>query len=146
MLLTFLTILTPLLLLVRPLQHNRFFVLYFAAMVISACVTENYFFRVAAFSHKAFLIFIVYHLCLINIVTVIAYGADKKAALRGEWRVPEAQLHTLEFLGGWPGAYIGQKIFHHKTKKKSYRVMFWLMLVLQIAAVYIILCYLGLIS
>lgn len=145
MILTFLIILAPLLILVRPLQRNRFFVLYFAAMILAAYATENYFFRVADFSHKAFLCFIVYHLCLINLVTFIAYGVDKKAAVNGSWRVPEANLHALEFLGGWIGAFIGQKFFRHKNKKKSYQAMFWLMLVLQGAAVYIILHYLGLI-
>lgn len=97
------------------------------------------------FSHKAFLVFIVYHLCCINLATFIAYGADKRAAERGKWRVPEMQLHALEFLGGWPGAFIAQKFFHHKTKKRSFQAMFWLMLVFEGYAVYIILRYLKLI-
>ncbi|MBR1756771.1 MAG: DUF1294 domain-containing protein [Alphaproteobacteria bacterium] len=113
--------------------------------MLSAYITESYYFRVVAFSHKAFLVFAVYHLACINIVTFAAYGADKRAAVRGAWRVPEANLHTLEFLGGWIGAFIAQKFFRHKTKKKSYRIMFWLMLVLQLAAVYFILHYLKLI-
>ena len=145
MLITFLAIIAPLLILVRPLQKNAFFVLYFAAMMLSAYITELYYFRVIAFSHKAFLVFVVYHLACINIVTFMAYGADKRAAVRGMWRVPEANLHTLEFLGGWIGAFVAQKVFRHKTKKKSYRVMFWLMLILQFAAVYLILHYLKLI-
>jgi len=145
MLITFIALIAPLLVLVRPLQRNAFFVLYFALMCLSAYVTETWYFRVQAFSHKAFLIFAVYHLVCINIAVFIAYGADKRAAREGAWRVPEAYLHALEFLGGWLGAFIAQKFFHHKTKKKSYRVMFWLMLVLQSAAVYIILRYLGLI-
>lgn len=145
MLTTFFAILTPFLALVRPLQRNRFFVLYFAIMMLSAYITENYFFRVVMLSHKAFLCFIVYHLVCINFITFIAYGVDKRAAVTGSWRTPEADLHTLEFLGGWIGAFAGQKFFHHKSKKKSYQVMFWLMIVLQGAAIYIILRYLGLI-
>lgn len=146
MLITFLAIIVPLLILVRPLQRNAFFVLYFAAMMLSAYITETYYFRVIAFSHKAFLIFVVYHLVCINAVTFLAYGADKRAAVNGTWRVPEIRLHALEFLGGWIGAFIAQKVFRHKTKKKSYRIMFWLMLVLQLAAIYIILHYLKLIN
>ncbi|MBQ9271620.1 MAG: DUF1294 domain-containing protein [Alphaproteobacteria bacterium] len=145
MLITFLIILAPLLILVRPLQKNAFFVLYFALMILSAYITENCYFRVIALSHKAFLVFVVYHLACINTVTLMAYAADKRAAIRGTWRVPEANLHTLEFLGGWIGAFVGQKIFRHKTKKKSYRIMFWLMLILQLVAVYLILHYLKLI-
>lgn len=145
MLLTFLIILTPFLILVQPLQRNRFCVVYFAMMMLSAYITENYCFRVVLFSHKAFLVFIVYHLCCINLATFIAYGSDKRAAQNGAWRVPEAQLHTLEFLGGWIGAYIAQKFFRHKTKKRSFQIMFWLMLFLEGAAIYIILKYLHLI-
>ncbi len=145
MLITFLAVIAPFLVLIPPLQRNRFFILYFAMMMLSAYITENHYFRVVMFSHKAFLVFIVYHLCCINLATFIAYGADKRAAVRGEWRVPEMQLHALEFLGGWCGAIIAQKFFHHKTKKRSFRAMFWLMLVFELAAVYIILRYLKLI-
>ena len=146
MILTFAVILTPLLVLIRPLQRNAFFVLYFAAMMLAAYVSETFYFRVADFSAKALLLFIVYHLCCINVVTFCAYGIDKRAAVQGRWRIPEAYLHTLEFLGGWIGAYIAQKFFRHKTKKRSYRIMFWLMLVLQCTAVYLILRYVGLIN
>lgn len=145
MLITFLAILAPLLILVQPLQRNKFFILYFAFMMLSAYVTETHYFRVITFSHKAFLVFVVNHLICINLSTFIAYGVDKKAAIKGEWRVPEVQLHALEFLGGWPGAIFAQKFFHHKNKKRSFMLMFWLMLVLEGGAVYIILKYLGLI-
>lgn len=145
MLITFLVIIAPFLMLIPPLQRNRFFILYFAMMMLSAYITENHYFRVIMFSHKAFLVFIVYHLCCINLATFIAYGADKRAAERGKWRVPEMQLHALEFLGGWPVAFIAQKFFHHKTKKRSFQAMFWLMLVFEGYAVYIILRYLKLI-
>ena len=145
MLLTFLAIITPLLALVRPLQRNRFFIIYYALMIASAYVTEEYFFKTSLFSNKTMLLFAVYHLACINIATFLAYGVDKRAAMRGDWRVPEADLHTLEFLGGWPGAFVAQKVFHHKSKKRSYQAMFWFMLVLEVAAVYIILKYLKLI-
>lgn len=145
MLITFMIIIAPFLILVPPLQRNRFFILYFALMMVAAYVTENYFFKTAVFSKGALLIFAVYHMVCINVATFCAYGADKHAALRGDWRLPEAHLHALEFLGGWIGAFLAQKFFHHKNKKRSYQIMFWLMLVLQGAAVYIILRYLKLI-
>lgn len=145
MLITFLIIICPFLVLVPPLQRNKFFIFYFALMMLSAYVTENYFFKTSVLSPKTILLFVVYHLACINIATFFAYGADKKAAMRGDWRIPEAHLHALEFLGGWIGAFTAQKFFHHKSKKRSYQIMFWLMLVLQTAAIYIILKYLQLI-
>ena len=60
MLVTFLALIVPFLVLVRPLQRNAYFVLYFALMVLSAYVTETYYFRVQMFSYKAFLLFAVY--------------------------------------------------------------------------------------
>ena len=38
------------------------------------------------------------------------YGIDKSAAQRGRMRIPEATLHTLAVLGGWPGALLGQRV------------------------------------
>ena len=143
MLLMFFAILCPFLILVRPLQRNKFFIFYFALMILSAYITEEYYFKVKPLSHKAVMLFIVYHIACINISTFFAYWADKRAAIKGDWRTPEAHLHALEFLGGWIGALFAQKIFHHKNKKHSYQIMFWLMLVLECAAIYIILKYLG---
>lgn len=145
MLLTYLAIITPFLVLIRPLQRNRFFIIYFALMMISAYITETYYFKTLFFSNKTLLLFAVYHIVCINISTFLAYGADKKAAIGGDWRIPEAHLHALEFLGGWPGAYLAQKFFHHKNKKRSYQTMFWFMIVLQGILVFVILKYLNLI-
>ena len=53
-------------------------------------------------------------------------GWDKWRATREGRRVPEAGLHVVELLGGWPGALIARHLFRHKTVKVSYRVVFWL--------------------
>ena len=145
MLITFIILIAPFLMLIPPLQRNRFFIIYFALMMLAAYVTETYFIKPAIFSTKALLMFVVCHLICINFSTFCAYGADKHAAQRGDWRLPEAHLHALEFLGGWIGAFIAQNFFHHKNKKRSYQIMFWLMLVLQSLAIYIILRYLHII-
>lgn len=146
MVITYTAILTTLLLLIRPLQKNPFFIMHFAIIIGTAWYTENFLFRVTPFAYKTLLLFIPYHLVSINLVTIIAYGVDKRAAKKGNWRVPEIRLHTLELLGGWIGAFIAQKIFRHKTKKKSFQAMFWLMLVLQVSAIYYILTFLKIIK
>jgi len=51
---------------------------------------------------------------------------DKRKAGSGEWRTPENILHLFELLGGWPGAYLAQRSFRHKTAKLSYQIVFWL--------------------
>ncbi len=55
-------------------------------------------------------------LIAINLVTFAVYGADKRRALRGAWRVPEKTLFLLPLLGGSVGALLGMRVFRHKTK------------------------------
>ena len=61
------------------------------------------------------------------------YGADKAAAQRGTRRTPEASLHLLALMGGWPGALVAQRVFHHKTKKQPFRTIFWCTVVVNCA-------------
>ena len=56
------------------------------------------------------------YLALINLTTFIIYGADKRRARQGKWRVPEKTLFLLPLLGGSVGALLGMRVFHHKTK------------------------------
>ena len=55
-------------------------------------------------------------LVCINAATFAVYGADKRRARRGAWRVPEKTLFLLPLLGGSVGALLGMKVFRHKTK------------------------------
>ena len=55
-------------------------------------------------------------LLVINLATFAVYGADKRRARRGAWRVPERTLLLLPLLGGSVGALLGMRVFHHKTK------------------------------
>lgn len=145
MVLTFTAILLGLLALVRPLQKNNFYILHSAIVILSAYYVQTHYFTVTPFAAKTILLFLVFHLVSINLTAMLAYYIDKRAAVRHKWRVPENTLHTLEFLGGWIGAFAAQKIFRHKTVKKSYRQIFFLMIISEIAAIWIILKYLQLI-
>ncbi len=68
-----------------------------------------------------------------SVITFLAYGLDKRAAVRGRGRTPEATLHLLELLGGFPGALAAQHVFLHKRAKRRYQVVFWLIVVLHAA-------------
>jgi uncharacterized membrane protein YsdA (DUF1294 family) len=71
----------------------------------------------------------------INALAYVAYAADKRRAQEKEWRLPEARLHLLELLGGWPGAFLAQRRLRHKCSKGSYQFVFWLIVIaFQLAA------------
>lgn len=62
---------------------------------------------------------------LASLVTVLLYWQDKHQARSQAWRTPEKILHASELLGGWPGALVAQQLFRHKTRKLSYQLVFW---------------------
>jgi uncharacterized membrane protein YsdA (DUF1294 family) len=63
---------------------------------------------------------------VVSLYTFFAYRSDKRRAQAGEWRIPESTLHTAELLGGWPGGFLAQRAFRHKTSKASFQFTFWL--------------------
>lgn len=145
MVLTFSAILLGLVAIIRPLQRNPFYILNAALVIGIAQILETYYFRTTPFSHKTIMFFFVIQFITINFTTFLAYFVDKRAAIKGAYRIPESNLHTLEFLGGTLGALLGQKILHHKNRKKSFRLTFLIIVILQISLIIFILKYLHLI-
>ena len=106
---------------------------------------------------------IVYIFICINVVTFIVYGIDKWKAVsqrgqsqtrlsyaerkqartkskakRAKWRIREAALLGLAVLGGSIGALLGMKVWHHKTMHKKFKYGLPLILIAQIALIYLI--------
>ena len=75
------------------------------------------------------------YLAGVNCATFYLYGHDKLAATRGWLRVPERALHLFAFVGGTPFAYLAQRLFRHKTIKASFRVIFWILALVQVALI-----------
>ena len=70
----------------------------------------------------------------VSLVTFLFYAADKAAARKGIVRVPEAHLHLLALFCGWPGAVVAQQLLRHKSKKPSFRAVFWITVLLNCGA------------
>ena len=70
-----------------------------------------------------------------GLITFAAYGIDKRQAKAGGRRISEARLQGLALLGGWPGAWAGQRFFRHKTQKLAFRLIFWSIVALHITLV-----------
>ncbi|MDB5288770.1 MAG: hypothetical protein JWL69_11 [Phycisphaerales bacterium] len=68
---------------------------------------------------------LVCYLVGVNFTTMCAYAYDKAAAIRAYRRVPERLLNLCAAAGGTPAAFLSQKIFRHKTVKRSFRMWFW---------------------
>ncbi len=77
---------------------------------------------------------------LASVVTFATYGLDKHKARVEKWRIKERTLHSMELLGGWPGALVAQRYFHHKWRKTKFMVVFWAIVTLHLAAWVAILC------
>lgn len=71
----------------------------------------------------------------LSLVAFVAYAMDKSAARRGAWRTQEGTLHTLSLAGGWPGALVAQQVLRHKSKKASFRAVFWVTVLVNCAAI-----------
>ena len=81
---------------------------------------------------------IIYYLLAINAVAFFAYGIDKLKARKGWWRIPETTLLLLAIIGGSIGAWLGMKVWHHKTMHRKFQYGLPVILLLQLAlAVYL---------
>ena len=72
-------------------------------------------------------------LAAVNLLAFALYGVDKVKAKKGAWRIPEATLLLVAFLGGSLGALLGMELFRHKTKHAKFKVLVPLFLILHIA-------------
>ena len=78
------------------------------------------------------MIYLVVYLFIINIITFIYMGLDKRKAKKHSFRIPEKVLLTLSFLGGSLGTLIAMHCFHHKTQKTIFKVGVPLLLIINI--------------
>lgn len=67
------------------------------------------------------LTYISIYFLLLNTVSCMVMYADKQKAKKKEFRIREATLWQLAFIGGALGALIGMKCFRHKTKHQSFK-------------------------
>jgi uncharacterized membrane protein YsdA (DUF1294 family)/cold shock CspA family protein len=70
----------------------------------------------------------------LSLFTFVAYAWDKSSAQMGAWRTSEGTLLILGLAGGWPGALIAQETLRHKSKKASFRAVFWVTVLMNCAA------------
>ena len=68
---------------------------------------------------------------IVSVLAFFLYWSDKRKARTDRWRTPENVLHAVELAGGWPGALLAQQVFRHKTRKVSFQLLFWMIVLLH---------------
>jgi uncharacterized membrane protein YsdA (DUF1294 family) len=74
-----------------------------------------------------------YYVLILNFVTMLVYGIDKFKAKKGKWRIPESTLLLLAVLGGSIGAWLGMRVWRHKTQHKKFKYGIPVIFILQVA-------------
>ena len=80
------------------------------------------------------------YLVVINGITFLIYGIDKWKAVKNKWRISEATLLLLAVIGGSIGAWMGMRVWHHKTMHKKFKYGIPLILVIQIVLLLLTSC------
>lgn len=80
----------------------------------------------------AYLNFIIY-LGAMSFITLIAFITDKIKAVNGAWRIPEAVLLGLSFVGGAVGGYLGMFVSWHKVRKWYFHAVEIISIVIHVA-------------
>ena len=79
----------------------------------------------------------------VNVLGLVLFGIDKWKAKHDKWRISEATLLSVTAIGGSIGAWVGMKVWHHKTMHKKFKYGIPLVMVLQLALLLFTLCWLN---
>ncbi len=111
-------------------QKSPYFIFSIAAFVIVIC-------SIFYMRHQYPLYGIWAYLIAVNVCTMIFYAYDKIISSTKSVRVPERVLHFLTLAGGTPAALLSQKMFHHKSIKRSFQIQFWVIVVIQLLVLFL---------
>lgn len=75
---------------------------------------------------------VILYFVIINYIAFSLYHIDKERAIKGKHRISEKNLLTVAAFGGTLGAWIGMRRYRHKTRKISFKLWFYTIVVLQL--------------
>jgi uncharacterized membrane protein YsdA (DUF1294 family)/cold shock CspA family protein len=61
----------------------------------------------------------------------VFYKRDKAMAITHQRKIPENTLHLWSLIGGWPGAALAEKLVRHKSRKRSFHIVYWITIALN---------------
>lgn len=68
-------------------------------------------------------------------------GIDKRKSIKGAFRIPEATLFIVAFIGGSIGTLLGMYSFRHKTRKWYFVYGMPAILIIQLACLFLLIFY-----
>ena len=74
----------------------------------------------------------IYYLIIINILSFIVMGIDKRNAIKNKYRVSEKSLFILSIFGGSIGTFLAMFTFRHKIRKKAFIIGIPLIIIIQL--------------
>ena len=75
--------------------------------------------------------FILVYAAAMSLIAFAAFGIDKFKAKTNRWRIRERTLFLLALSGGGIGAFLGMKVFHHKTRNKQFAAGLPVIMIIQ---------------
>ena len=78
---------------------------------------------------------LLWYLAIVNVATFVVFVVDKLKAISGAWRIKEAVLMGLSFIGGSVGGMLGMLVAHHKVSTYYFKYGLPAMLVVQLIVV-----------
>ncbi|MCB2082419.1 MAG: DUF1294 domain-containing protein [Rickettsiales bacterium] len=123
----------------KPLQQ-RWYMLHIllasgAAVLLEPILPHSF----VPFKPPALILSVLLHLLSLNLITFVMVGWDKNRAMRGGWRIPERVMHAHALAGGTLAAWLGQRVFRHKTRKQSFQLQFRIIMAMQVTAIVVLL-------
>lgn len=76
------------------------------------------------------------YLVIINVLAFLICYIDKRKAIKNKRRISERTLLFISLIGGCFGFLFGMYLFHHKTKKPKFKLVYfyviiWIIIILM---------------
>lgn len=82
--------------------------------------------------------FWIFYLAAVNLLALILTVRDKRAAIKGKWRVPESTLMITSAIGGSPVMLLTMLLIRHKTRHIKFMLGIPLIILIQLTAAFLI--------
>ena len=79
---------------------------------------------------------LIFYFFIINLIGYFLMYLDKEKAKKNKWRIKESTFFIIAILGGSVGAFLGMKVFRHKTKHLKFSIGLPLIIIVQAFIIY----------